>query len=87
MNTIVSKTSSTFPYTSLSHTGMSAPFAPAFLLASSTALGFTSTAVTSQPFFAQWMDTTPEPHPTSRTFSPGTTSRDSIRRMLSSDGG
>ena len=61
--------------------------ASALRLASSTAFGFTSTAVTSHPFLAQCMDTTPEPHPTSSTLSPGRTSRDSTSRMLSSDGG
>ena len=74
-------------YTSVSTTAASSPLASRFLLVSITAFGFTSPAVTSHPFAAQWMDTTPDPHPTSRTFSPGLTSRDSISRMLSSEGG
>lgn len=59
----------------------------AFLRVSSTALRLMSPAVTKHPCFATWIDTTPDPQPTSRTFSSGRTSRDSMRSTLSSDGG
>ena len=46
-----------------------------------------SQAATSAPFRAHWMDTIPEPHPISMTFSPGRTSSVSARKTLSSLGG
>lgn len=74
-------------YTSVSTTSILTRLRLAFLRVSSTALRFMSPAVTKHPCFARWIATTPEPHPTSRTFSSGRTSSDSMRRMLSSDGG
>jgi hypothetical protein len=84
---MVSKVPSMPLYTSVSTTEASSPLASRFLLVSITAFGFTSPAVTSHPLAAQWTETTPDPHPTSRTFSPCLTFKDSMSRMLSSEGG
>ena len=84
---MVSNLPSMLEYTSVSLTSISTPLAAAFLLARATALGFMSPQTTSAPFSAHWMDTMPDPVPISRTFSPMRMSRDSVRRMLSSDGG